>query len=56
MEQLRRIPKDIFNKYFKPTDQPDDFRIIDDIRKCIDFQKHDLLSLEPVRKDNVDCM
>ena len=26
MEQLRRIPNDIFNKYFEPTDQPDNFR------------------------------
>ncbi|MBW6517508.1 MAG: chemotaxis protein CheR [ANME-2 cluster archaeon] len=53
VEQLRRIPKDIFNKYFEPTGQTDYFRITDEIRKCIDFQKHDLLSLEPVRKDNV---
>lgn len=53
IEQLRRIPQDIFDKYFEPADQPNHFRIIEEIRKCIEFQRHDLLSMQPVRKDNI---
>jgi chemotaxis protein methyltransferase CheR len=52
-EQIRRIPKDFFAKYFKPNGRPDHFIIADEIRKCITFQKHDLLSLKPVRKNFV---
>lgn len=50
-ETVERIPKGIFNKYFEPAEKPNHFRIIEEIRKCIFFQKHDLLSLQPVRKD-----
>lgn len=50
-ETVERIPKDIFEKYFEPAGKSGYFRIIETIRKCISFQKHDLLSLEPVRKD-----
>ncbi|MBF0119054.1 MAG: chemotaxis protein CheR [Desulfobacterales bacterium] len=50
-EQVKRIPKDIFEKYFEKTDKPGYFRLIEEIRKCIDFQRHDLLSLKPIRKD-----
>ncbi|MCL7413270.1 MAG: chemotaxis protein CheR [ANME-2 cluster archaeon] len=53
VEQLRRIPHDIFTKYFEPAEQPDYFIITEDIRKCIEFKKHDLLTLQPVRKDNI---
>ncbi|MBN1931966.1 MAG: hypothetical protein JW786_10215 [Desulfobacterales bacterium] len=49
--QVARIPKDIFTKYFEPTDKPDHFRVVTEIRKCITFQKHDLLTLRPVRKN-----
>lgn len=51
METVERIPKGIFDKYFEPAGKPGHFRIIEAIRKCISFQKHDLLSLEPIRKD-----
>jgi chemotaxis protein methyltransferase CheR len=46
--ELKRIPKDIFEKYFKPHNQPGCYQIDSDIRSRIQFIKHDLLSLKPV--------
>jgi len=50
-EQVERIPKDIFDRYFVPAQKEDHYQIIDDIRKAVTFQKHDLTSLEPVGKE-----
>ncbi len=50
-EHLKRIPRNIFEKYFEETQNPGHFRVIEDIRKRIFYQKHNLLSLQPVRKD-----
>ena len=50
-EQVRRIPKDIFAKYFSPNGKPDHFIIADEIRKSVEYQKHDLLTLKPVRNN-----
>ena len=49
-EQVKRIPKDIFTKYFSPVNGSDHFRIAEEIRKCVEYQKHNLLTLKPVRK------
>lgn len=46
-EILKRIPENIFGKYFIKADN-DDYRIIDDIKKGVKFIKHDLLSMDPV--------
>lgn len=46
--ELNRIPRDLFKKYFEPNGKESSFRIIDKIRTCVSFQKHDLLSLKPV--------
>lgn len=50
-EQLKRIPPDIFQRYFQADRQPDQFRLTDEIRTAVQFQRHDLLSLQPVRTD-----
>jgi chemotaxis protein methyltransferase CheR len=50
-EQVKRIPKEIFTKYFSSNGNPDHFRIADEIRKCVEYQKHNLLTLKPVRKN-----
>lgn len=50
-EQVKRISKDLFNEYFKPADEPGNFIISEEIRKSVSFQKHDILSLTPPRKD-----
>lgn len=50
-EQLKRIPRKIFSKYFISDEKPEHFKIIDKIRNRIFFQKHDLLSLQPIGND-----
>ena len=50
-EQVRRIPKNIFAKYFSPNGKPDYFVIADEIKKSVEYQKHDLLTLKPVRNN-----
>ncbi|WP_342304450.1 CheR family methyltransferase [Methanolobus sp. ZRKC5] len=48
-EMVQRIPEPILNKYFSPTDEPGNFQISKEIRKCVEFTKNDLLDLKPVR-------
>ena len=50
-EQVERIPKDIFERYFVPDEKENHFRIIDEIKKAVSFQKHDLLTLKPIGQD-----
>ena len=50
-EQVQRIPKEIFNKYFKPDDEANHFKLSEEIRKSVTFKKHDLLSLKPPDKN-----
>jgi|SRR5659263_105129 len=50
-EQVERIPKDIFEKYFVTDEKEDHFRIIDEIKKSVTFQKHDLLTLASIGQD-----
>lgn len=49
-EQVQRIPKDIFEKYFSPADEPGHFVISQEIRNSVSFTRHDLLDLQPIRK------
>ncbi len=49
-EEVKRIPQDIFAKYFNPIAGNGSYRVVDEIRKSVTFQKHDLLSLKPVRE------
>ena len=48
-EMVQRIPELIFKKYFSPADEPDQFRISDEIRRSVEFTKNDLLDLKPIR-------
>ena len=50
-EQVKRIPKEIFFKYFSKDGKPGVFKISEEVRKSISFQRHDLLTLTPIRKD-----
>jgi len=45
---LRRIPHPLFEKYFQPDGKAGYFRVVDSIRSKVFFQKHDLLSFQPV--------
>lgn len=51
-ETVKRIPDDIFRKYFSSNNKPKYFKIADEIMQCVSFQKHDLRSLQPIR-DNL---
>jgi chemotaxis protein methyltransferase CheR len=46
-EQVERIPKDIFKKYFVKYNNGG-YRLIDEIRNIVSYKKHDLLSLNTV--------
>lgn len=48
-EQVSRIPKDIFEKYFVSVGNGN-FQIVEEIRKSLQFQKHNLLTLQAPRK------
>lgn len=45
--EIKRIPENIRNKYFNSNDSGQ-FQVIDKIRTCVDYRKHDLLSLETI--------
>lgn len=49
--ELGRIPREIFDRYFTPHGAPGHFQISAEIRSAVQFQRHDLLSLKPVRED-----
>lgn len=50
-EQVERIPKDIFKKYFKPDNKAGYFKLNEEIRKSVTFKKHNLLSLTPPNEE-----
>ncbi|KNZ42645.1 CheR family methyltransferase [Acetobacterium bakii] len=50
-EQVERIPKDVFGKYFVNDNKEGHFRLTDEIRKSVTYQKHDLLTLKSIGKD-----
>jgi len=46
--ELKRIPRELFKKYFKPTKSEGYFKVVDTIRNSVHFQKHNLLSLKTI--------
>lgn len=46
--EVKRIEKNLFEKYFIPAEKPDYHQVIERVRSRIYFKKHDLLSLESV--------
>jgi len=51
MEQLQRIPKRIFEKFFSPDEQAGFFKLNEEIKKSVTYQKHDLLTFKPPAKE-----
>lgn len=51
LDQLERIPKDIFRNYFAKDMNAGQYRIAEELRKAVSFQKHDLLSLQAPGQD-----
>lgn len=50
-QELGRIPREIFAKYFEPDGAPGYFQICAELRQAVCFRRHDLLSLQPIRED-----
>ena len=48
-QETKRIPPEILHGYFSPDGQRGSLRISGEIRKAVEFRRHDLLSLEPIR-------
>jgi len=51
LEQVERIPKDIFKNYFAKDSNEGQYRIAEELRRAVSFQKHDLLSLQAPGND-----
>ena len=47
-DQVKRMPQEVFTKYFRPAQTPSYFQLVDPIKTRVLFQRHDLLSLKPV--------
>jgi chemotaxis protein methyltransferase CheR len=47
-DELARMPEGILEKYFEPNGKPGYLRVVDNIRRRIAFQRHDLLSLQEI--------
>ncbi|GBF35103.1 chemotaxis protein methyltransferase CheR [Desulfocucumis palustris] len=47
-EDLKRIPGGLFRKYFRPSEKAGYFRIDSIVRSRVYYQRHNLLSLQPV--------
>lgn len=50
-KEIKRIPPEILGRYFSPDDEAGYFKISEEIRKTVIFQRHDLLSLKPIREE-----
>lgn len=51
-KELERIPKEIFERHFCPDpNRPENYLVNEEIRKRVEFVKHNLLTLKPVRDD-----
>jgi len=49
--EIKRIPSEIRERYFSRNGQPGFYEISDEIKSCLTFTQHDLLSLKPVATD-----
>jgi chemotaxis protein methyltransferase CheR len=47
-EELSRLPDGILEKYFEPADKPENLRVVEKIRRRVNFQQHDLLSFREI--------
>lgn len=52
IDQIKRLPKDIFARYFTPHNGDSaKYKIRSDIHNSVSFNQHDLLTLQPIRKE-----
>jgi len=50
-DELKRMPRDLFEKYFEPAEKPDHFRVLEILKNQVTFEYHDLLSYRPIGSD-----
>ncbi len=50
-QELGRIPREIFAKYFQSDGVPGYFQICAELRQAVRFCRHDLVSLQAIRED-----
>jgi len=48
-EETKRIPPEVLRRYFSPCGSNGHLQISEEIRRAVEFQRHDLLSLSPIR-------
>ena len=49
-EEVKRIPRELLEKYFAPGEKPGHFVIAEPLRNAVAFGRHDLTSLQPIRE------
>jgi chemotaxis protein methyltransferase CheR len=50
-EQVERIPRDLFDNYFEKAEKDGYYRIVDELRRALNFIRHDLLTLQSPGND-----
>ncbi len=50
-QEVKRIPGRLLERYFQPAGRPGHFQVVEEIRERVRFERHDLLSLEPIRHE-----
>ncbi len=50
-EEVDRMPRDLFQKYFRAGEKPGFYRITEEIKSRVSFQRHNLLTFTPVGHD-----
>ena len=50
-EQLKRIPKELLEKYFTYNEEDNNYKIVPFVHNRIKFYKHDLLSLQSINTE-----
>ncbi len=48
--QIKRVPPEIFQKYFRPASRPGFVEVVPELRAKVAFSHHDLLLLRPIRE------
>lgn len=46
-DQVKRIPRDVFGRFFSPAEEEMHWKLNDEIRSAVEYTRHDLLTLKP---------
>jgi len=48
-EMIKRVDSEILSKYFRPVGIGAEYKLVDEIKRAVEFQQHDLLSYREIR-------